>query len=430
MRSRSAVLLATLLAACGEKEQAEPIQDGGEEDDTEDPSSGTDSAEPLDEDESNCIDGIDNDGDGALDCEDEDCDDSGRCDEVCDDGRDNDNDGATDCDDRDCYGPGCPEECDDNRDNDGDGAIDCADTDCPDLCPEDCDNGVDDDEDGATDCDDTDCDGSCPEDCTDGRDNDGDGALDCDDTDCDGTGLCPEACADGRDNDGDGLLDCEDGDCLDGGVCIEVCDDGDDQDEDGLTDCADDDCFGESACEGTTVWVRGGQASGYFGKVKYFDRGTTPSGGTSTLFHTTRFYLTWSFADVSGAVRIQSGTLSQTCGWSLGGVRFSDVHWGWDTYAHLTLERVSSAALTSTGSCGIAAGDLASRLAPGHRGSATETWGRLGSDDVLGWYPVRLPRVGTSWLSTTYQPVSDLWIKRERATTSTTFGPGAPHTIP
>jgi hypothetical protein len=57
--------------------------------------------------ESNCIDGIDNDADGAIDCEDADCAAHSTCaglgePEVCDDGFDNDLDGTFDCGDDDC----------------------------------------------------------------------------------------------------------------------------------------------------------------------------------------------------------------------------------------------------------------------------------------------------------------------------------------
>ncbi|MEE3200297.1 MAG: PKD domain-containing protein [Planctomycetota bacterium] len=58
-------------------------------------------------------------------------------------------------------GGGGVEICDNDRDDDGDGAIDCDDTDCADqaLCvpAEICDNVIDDDRDGDADCDDTDC---------------------------------------------------------------------------------------------------------------------------------------------------------------------------------------------------------------------------------------------------------------------------------
>lgn len=50
-----------------------------------------------------CNDGIDNDNDGFIDCDDFDCDSDPNCAiEICDDGIDNDNDGFIDCDDIDC----------------------------------------------------------------------------------------------------------------------------------------------------------------------------------------------------------------------------------------------------------------------------------------------------------------------------------------
>ena len=50
--------------------------------------------------------------------------------ELCDNEIDDDGDGAIDCDDSDC--PACPEICDDGIDNDGDGVADCDDDDCSD----------------------------------------------------------------------------------------------------------------------------------------------------------------------------------------------------------------------------------------------------------------------------------------------------------
>ncbi len=90
-----------------------------------------------------------------------------RCPEICDNELDDDRDGAIDCDDTDCAdvpactGLGQPEICNNGLDDDLDGAIDCVDRDCLDdascLPDEICDNGLDDDRDGNADCDDTDC---------------------------------------------------------------------------------------------------------------------------------------------------------------------------------------------------------------------------------------------------------------------------------
>ncbi len=49
-----------------------------------------------------CTDGIDNDGNGQIDCADITCKGKGACAEVCDDGKDNDSDDAIDCKDSDC----------------------------------------------------------------------------------------------------------------------------------------------------------------------------------------------------------------------------------------------------------------------------------------------------------------------------------------
>jgi len=56
------------------------------------------------------------------------------------------------------------EDCGDGIDNDDNGLVDCEDTACLDACVEDCGDGVDNDLDGATDCDDDECTGAseCP----------------------------------------------------------------------------------------------------------------------------------------------------------------------------------------------------------------------------------------------------------------------------
>jgi hypothetical protein len=134
--------------------------------------------------EVDCTNGVDEDCDDLLDCEDPDCawDPSCACipDEwwemTCDDGRDNDCDYLTDCEDPDCdMDPSCaciPDEwwemtCDDGRDNDCDYLTDCEDPDCdmdPScICIPDeffettCDDGRDNDCDGLTDCEEWSC---------------------------------------------------------------------------------------------------------------------------------------------------------------------------------------------------------------------------------------------------------------------------------
>jgi hypothetical protein len=119
-----------------------------------------------------CNNGIDDDGDGAIDCLDSNCATATVCNpaELCTNGLDDDNDGAVDCADGDCAtDPGCiTEVCVGGVDDDGDGDTDCADTECfsDPACTgiESCTNGVDDDGDGVVDCDDTDCfqDLACP----------------------------------------------------------------------------------------------------------------------------------------------------------------------------------------------------------------------------------------------------------------------------
>ena len=125
-----------------------------------------------------CNDGIDNDCDQLIDCDDGECVNDQSCQtfepEICWDGIDNDGDGAVDCADSDCAGdilncgtPSGPEICDDGLDNDLDGKTDCADKkDCgkdpacsddgggggPDPTPEICDDGIDNDGDGKIDC--------------------------------------------------------------------------------------------------------------------------------------------------------------------------------------------------------------------------------------------------------------------------------------
>ncbi len=158
--------------------------------------------------------------------------------EDCRNGIDDDGDGDVDCDDDQCAGdPSCrPEICDDNIDNNGNGLLDCDDLewceDAPECDPEICDNGQDDNNDGYADCQDTACldDPACAgvEVCHNGLDDNGDGYVDCDDEQCSGLPVCStEVCDNGLDDDEDGDLDCADPSCIERTPCQ-------------LTDCVED----------------------------------------------------------------------------------------------------------------------------------------------------------------------------------------------
>ncbi|MFT4621735.1 MAG: hypothetical protein ACI8PZ_000387 [Myxococcota bacterium] len=120
------------------------------------------------------------------------------------------------------------EDCANGVDDDADGQVDCFDSDCEGdgACPEACANGVDDDADALVDCDDPDCDGGCDERCNDDRDNDGDGLFDLGDPDCDADG-------DGWPPPEKGGLDCDDTEARIHPGADDVCEDGIDQDCDG-----------------------------------------------------------------------------------------------------------------------------------------------------------------------------------------------------
>jgi len=206
-----------------------------------------------------CQDGVDNDGDGAIDHPaDPGCFGPEDPEEYkeCSDGLDNDGDGAIDHPaDPGCFAPFSPVEdpaCNDGIDNNGDGWIDH---------PEDpgcvspagftegvrCQNAIDDDFDGSIDFpDDPGCrdasDDSEEPDCSDSIDNDGDGWLDWpSDPGCSGPDAGDErsACQNEVDDDGDGFIDfpddpqCEDADQLSE---LPDCMDGYDNDGDGFID--------------------------------------------------------------------------------------------------------------------------------------------------------------------------------------------------
>ena len=232
--------------------------------------------EELPSSEQSCDDGSDDDGDGLVDCADPDC--APDCDShpttetSCENGLDDDLDGDRDCDDLDCtgapvccLGAGCvgPEICDNGVDDNADGSTDCADQQCraAPFCQrvELCDNAVDDDGNGRVDCDDAACAAApgcaLPERCGNALDDDLDGLTDCADPDCATDPACatPELCGNGLDDDGDGATDCADLDCDVLPACnpAEDCGNGLDDDGDGTSDCADSDCAALPACNPT-----------------------------------------------------------------------------------------------------------------------------------------------------------------------------------
>ena len=199
-------------------------------------------------------------------------------------------------------GGGVEIDCSDGLDDDGDGEVDCADLDCAGIgcdsfgrtcstgvcgCPggsvEDlCGDGIDQDCDGLVDCLDPDCDaracdargrlcsmsactctgGSRESSCANGSDDDCDGDTDCDDMDCAG-----RAC---------GALGfvCGAGGCACGGTA-EDCTNGIDDDCDGDTDCDDSECAAQSCGPGGRTCIAGGRC-GWTG----FNCAACPSGYT------------------------------------------------------------------------------------------------------------------------------------------------------
>ena len=231
---------------------------------------------PDDTPETNCSDGIDDNGYGRIDCNDPWCFHIPVClPEICDDKIDNNDNGKVDCDDDECADlMMCqPEICDDKIDNNGDGKIDCNDKQCfnSSACRHEiCDDNVDNNGNGKIDCDDEQCmDAAICQYviCKDKIDNDGDGKIDCDDEKCMDAVVCkPEICNDKIDNNEDGYVDCGDPQCADDdecmaqicdcsdmgcthAKCIEICDDTIDNNGDGKIDCDDIRCTGAIQCK-------------------------------------------------------------------------------------------------------------------------------------------------------------------------------------
>ncbi len=213
--------------------------------------------------------------------------------EICTDGIDNDDDGKVDCDDTDCN----------------------ADPACTVVGETSCTDGIDNDADGKVDCDDSECaaDPACAPaseaSCNDGIDNDNDGKIDCDDSDCSASPFCGPAtemsCVDGIDNDADGKIDCEDSDCATDPACVTPttetsCTDGIDNDADGQIDCADTDCNAAPVC--TPVWVEISKHGFETGWLPYKD-----GGNDTTRVYNPNYAATGSF---SLQIRDNSGDAS------------------------------------------------------------------------------------------------------------------------
>ncbi|MBN2724253.1 MAG: trypsin-like serine protease [Deltaproteobacteria bacterium] len=92
-----------------------------------------------------------------------------------------------------------------------------------------------------------------PEVCDNLVDDDLDGHADCDDSDCFESEACQvvELCSNGLDDDGDGDVDCDDSDCLSDVACQveEICSNDIDDDNDNLIDCDDPDCANDVNCQ-------------------------------------------------------------------------------------------------------------------------------------------------------------------------------------
>lgn len=153
--------------------------------------------------------------------------------ENCTNGIDDNGNGWIDCQDSTCFGIDNCDDCVSDTDNDGDGLIGCNDPDCTAMALQ--------------------CDPSGSEvNCNNGIDDDGDGPTDCMDRDCWGIGEC-ENCAEFEgDSDGNGQIACFDPDCIQFIACDpgfeSECSNSLDDDQDSLVDCDDPDCSNKPAC--------------------------------------------------------------------------------------------------------------------------------------------------------------------------------------
>jgi len=249
----------------------------------------------------NCTNGIDDNGDGKIDCLDPKCIETSSCvfGEICDNARDDNNNRQIDCADPQCEGQACGFNClcvggakqifDGSKDSgvaprDAGRPVDSgtpmvdAGTPVVDAGTPVVDSGTPVVDAGTDPC--AGCNAGCTctggvrheANCGDLADNDGDLAFDCADSDC-ATAMCGPGCTcaagvkketlcnDGIDNDGSGGIDCADSDCAAqscgpgcscaAGVKKEtLCNDGVDNDGSGGIDCADSDCAAQSCGTG------------------------------------------------------------------------------------------------------------------------------------------------------------------------------------
>lgn len=230
----------------------------------------------IQDNDENCTNGIDDNSNGQIDCQDSQCASDPSCVEVCNNSIDDDQDGQTDCDDSDCAAaPGCFEICNNGGiDDDNNGSADCLDSACSadPVCTDPASDGDGDGvANGSDNCaaisnpgqEDTDNDGignACDtfeNDCSNGISDDDDAAVDCGDSNCAGDPACTDTDTDGipdsvdnclsvanplqEDTDGDGI----------GNACDTtegVCNNGKDDDNDGDIDCADSECAATIIC--------------------------------------------------------------------------------------------------------------------------------------------------------------------------------------
>ncbi|MBI4955641.1 MAG: hypothetical protein HY908_26720 [Myxococcales bacterium] len=249
--------------------------------------------------ETNCANGLDDDGDGPIDCLDGDCAADPGCqpavETACANGLDDDGDGPIDCLDGDCAAdpacqPAVETACANGLDDDTDGHVDCADPDCAGVgacgasgwtCGQilTCAQACGPDFACVSTCQAAGCASgqtafgalqqclvaNCLTECA--GDPGGPACQSCMSTACGGVvtacladacqGAVELACEDGQDNDADGAVDCADSDCVFHPSCqglVETaCTNAQDDDGDGPVDCADSDCVGTPSCGGS-LW--------------------------------------------------------------------------------------------------------------------------------------------------------------------------------